>query len=155
MDQNSGMAVIYDESVPEKIRLDAVMSSATIPSVFPLVGIGEYALSDSGAMGIANTPVIEAITKCRDFGFDDENIIVDIIMCQNSVTNLTQFSKSDSKYMNAWELYQRKSNLKSHSEHYNDIYRSVRQFPRVTMRHLVEPTKDLDATFFFDDKAKI
>ena len=105
MDQNSGMAVVYDETVADDIRLEALMSSATIPSVFPLVEIDDYALSDAGAMGIANTPVIEAITKCRDFGFEDEQILIDIIMCQNSVNNLTQFSHNDAKFLNAWELY--------------------------------------------------
>ena len=37
MDLNTGKTIIYDESVSDDIRLEAVMSSATIEGAFPLV----------------------------------------------------------------------------------------------------------------------
>ena len=86
VDLNSGHAVVYDETLPEDIRLKAVMSSGSVEAMFPLVEIGDYALGDGGIF--ANTPLVEAIQKCRDFGFEDDKILIDVIMCQNNVLKL-------------------------------------------------------------------
>jgi hypothetical protein len=47
----------------------------------------------------------EAIIKCRELGFDDDNIIIDVIMCFDKVVEIPTWTKRDTLYKNAWELF--------------------------------------------------
>lgn len=48
VDINTGHVVIFDETVPIEIRNSMVMSSATLPSIFPPVEIDGMYLVDGG-----------------------------------------------------------------------------------------------------------
>ena len=81
------------------------MSSASIPLVFPPTKIGTKNLVDGGAF--TNLDMSEAILKCREQGFKDEDMIVDVVMCFDKVVKVDQWTMKDSKYKNAYELYKR------------------------------------------------
>lgn len=57
----------------------------------------------------------EAITKCQDRGFKDEDIIIDVVMCFKKVVEWDEWSHTDLKYKNAYDLYKRK-------EYFIDFY---------------------------------
>lgn len=139
--------------MPENIRVDAVLSSASIPVVFPAQNIGNYTLVDGGVF--SNLNLAETIHKCRDFGFDDSDIIVDIILCYNNAVEIKQYSLAEAKYMNSYQLLVRKSELQKFYGIYEDITRVVRGFPKVNFRHLIAPSENLGATFVFDGPEKI
>ena len=48
VDLNTGHVVIFDETVPMEIRNQVVISSATLPSIFPPVEIDGMYLVDGG-----------------------------------------------------------------------------------------------------------
>ena len=78
VDMNTGSLIIFDETTPEKYRIKALLSSASIPGIFPPVEIGDLNLVDGGTFD--NLCLAEAIVRCREEGFKDEDIIIDIIL---------------------------------------------------------------------------
>ena len=48
VDLNTGQVVIFDETVPMEIRNKAILSSASIPAIFPPVEIDDLHLVDGG-----------------------------------------------------------------------------------------------------------
>jgi predicted acylesterase/phospholipase RssA len=88
VDLNTGEIVIFDETVPAEHRAWAIAASASIPLVFPPISqINPYQmLVDGGAF--SNVEMDEAILKCREKGFDDEHIIVDLILCFDKVVEV-------------------------------------------------------------------
>jgi predicted acylesterase/phospholipase RssA len=79
VDMNTGEIVIFDETTPHKYIPDAVVGSASIPVAFPPTHIDGKTLSDGGVF--AHSDVSESIIKCRESGFEDKDIIVDVILC--------------------------------------------------------------------------
>jgi predicted acylesterase/phospholipase RssA len=78
VDLKSGKIILFDERVPSDIRAKSVISSASIPFVFPPVEIEEYALVDGGTF--MNLDIGDPVERCREIGYRDEDIIVDIMM---------------------------------------------------------------------------
>lgn len=58
---------------------------------------------DGGAL--SNLDLSEAIVKCNDLGYKDEDIIVDMLMCFDYNIKWENWSMKDAKYKNAFELY--------------------------------------------------
>ena len=67
VDINTGEVVVFDESVREEERVDAVVASASIPGVFPAIDVGGKVLVDGGLY--TDLDMNEAVLKCREFGF--------------------------------------------------------------------------------------
>lgn len=86
VDMNTGEIIIFDETTPEHAMVDAVISSTSIPSIFPLVAMDHKQLGDGGVF--ANLDISESIIKCRENGFKDEDIIIDVIMCFDHVIKI-------------------------------------------------------------------
>ena len=79
VDLKTGRIVLFDENVPEEIRIKSLISSASIPFVFPPVEIDDFLLVDGG--NFMNLDIGDPIDRCRENGFADEDIIVDVMMC--------------------------------------------------------------------------
>ena len=120
---------MFDETVPEDKKIDAIIASASVPLIFPAVNIDDHVLVDGGIFD--NINLSEAVLKCRDFGFDDKDIIVDMIMCHNMPMNLKQYLKDESWYLNAFEMFSRKLEMTEFYGTYEDVVRVVRGFPHV------------------------
>ena len=59
----TGKVVIFDEDMDESLRIKAVLSSASIPFVFPPVEIDDMQLVDGGTFQSVN--VGDPIDRCR------------------------------------------------------------------------------------------
>ena len=78
---------MFDETLDRDNILDAVVASATIPVIFsPVTGIDDGVYVDGGVF--TNMDMAEAILKCREQGFEDKDIIIDVIMCFGSPVEL-------------------------------------------------------------------
>ena len=95
-----------------------------------------------------NIDVSESIVKCREDGFKDEDIIIDVILCFGQVARVDQWKMKEIKYKNAFEMYKRTADLKDFYYYFEDILRVVRGYPNVQFRHLISPLEDLDSGFF-------
>lgn len=92
---------------------------------------------------LSNLDLSEAITKCQEKGFKDEDIIVDVIMCFDKVIKWDDWSLTDAKFKNAYDLYSRKEFFREFYYYYEDITRVVRGYPKVHFRHLITPKQDM------------
>lgn len=137
-DLNRGEVVVFDEKVNQDFRTEAIASSASIPGCFPPVQHKDHLLVDGFVY--VNLALSEAVLKCREFGFDDKNIIIDIILCHGSQIFIEPYTKQDLEYLNAYDMWNRQSNIRSYYEHYQDVFREMEGFPNVNFRHLVGPT---------------
>ena len=91
-----------------------------------------------------NLDMAEAIIKCRERGFEDKDIIVDVIMCFDKVVTVDEWSKEFHKYKNAFEIYLRKEDLRNFYYYYEDVTRVVAGYPNVQFRHLLTPQVPLN-----------
>ena len=64
----------------------AIRATASIPVFFEPVYIDGSVLVDGGVY--TNLNVHEAILRCREHGFADKDIIVDVIMCFDKVVEV-------------------------------------------------------------------
>ena len=141
MDLNTGEFVIFDEDTSPDMIVDSLISSGSIPFFFTPVKLNNSVLVDGGVF--TNLDMSEAIIKCKDLGYKEENIIVDVIMCFDKVVDIESWSIDQSKYKNAYELYKRQNDFRDFYYYYEDITRVVRGYPHVNFRHLISPRKDL------------
>lgn len=68
------------------MRGDAIRASSTMPIFFEPVNFGSMSLIDGGTFSILNFH--EAIHRCREHGFEDKDIIIDIIACFDMVKDI-------------------------------------------------------------------
>jgi predicted acylesterase/phospholipase RssA len=59
----SGKVVIFDENTPDELRTQAIVSSGSLPIVFPPQYIENLVLVDGGVF--TNLDLAETIVKCR------------------------------------------------------------------------------------------
>eukprot|EP00356_Strombidium_inclinatum_P009246 CAMPEP_0170496126 /NCGR_PEP_ID=MMETSP0208-20121228/20265_1 /TAXON_ID=197538 /ORGANISM="Strombidium inclinatum, Strain S3" /LENGTH=118 /DNA_ID=CAMNT_0010772579 /DNA_START=442 /DNA_END=795 /DNA_ORIENTATION=- len=97
----------------------------------------------------------ESILKCREKGFSDANIIVDIILCEYNP--LDQWEMSEAPFKNAWDIFRRKQQLESYYYTQEDVDRVARGFPDVKIRYVFEPSAPLTEDFMpiFDSREKL
>lgn len=80
VDANSGVYVPWtNENTDIDSLPQAVMSSASIPFVFPPQHMDGYVLMDGGSVWNINIPT--AINTCLDQGYAQEDIILDVAIC--------------------------------------------------------------------------
>jgi predicted acylesterase/phospholipase RssA len=104
VDLNTGEIVIFDETTPQDDIASVITASASIPIIFPpVITADNKVLVDGGTF--SNLDMSEAIIKCKDKGFKEEDIIIDVIMCFDKVVEIPEWTKRDTLYKNAWELF--------------------------------------------------
>lgn len=121
----------------DKDRIDAIVSSAAIPGMLPVVNIDDHSMVDGFVY--VNLALSEAILKCREFGFDDKDIIVDIVLCYSSPQKIAEYSKNEIKYLTAYDMWSRKTAVQDFFVYYQDIDRVIKGYPAVNFRHLIAP----------------
>jgi predicted acylesterase/phospholipase RssA len=130
--------VIFDESVEKELIEDVLFSSASIPAVFPPVYIDEFELVDGGTF--QNLAVGDPIERCREDGYKDEDIIVDVILCFSHVVDYQEWTLSDSIFKNALNFFERRSEIANFYSDYEDLLRITRGYPKVNFRYAVAPS---------------
>ena len=78
MDLNTGEIVIFDETTPQDDIASVITASASIPIIFPpVITADNKVLVDGGTF--TNLDMSEGIIKCKEKGFKEEDIIIDVI----------------------------------------------------------------------------
>lgn len=133
--------MIFDETIEESLLPQVVLSSASLPGALAPQYINGRTLVDGGVF--TNLDLSEGILKCREMGFDDKDIIMDIILCFEKKTEMDEWSAQEAKYKNAYDIYQRKEWYRYFYYYYEDITRVIRGYPNVHFRHLITPQATL------------
>ena len=92
VDLNTGDVVIFDETTPVEKQPLAMVASGSIPAAFPPQEdlIENAVLVDGGLF--TQVQIDEPIIRCKEQGYNDEDIIVDLIACFDIVAEIEQWS---------------------------------------------------------------
>ena len=100
----NSQVVIFDESTPLAVRNKAIFSSASIPFVFPPVELDGMFLNDGGAF--ASASIGDPIRRCQEEeGVNKIDIIVDVILCLDHVSNISRWSSEDLDGQSAYSIF--------------------------------------------------
>jgi len=83
VDLMTGDITVFDETIPQEEFGAAVTASASVPVFFSPTKVGNDLYIDGGAF--SNLEIEEGIHKCREQGFEDKDIVVDIILCFDKI----------------------------------------------------------------------
>jgi len=85
VDSKSGSYRIFDEKTPYEELATALISSGSMPAVFPPRNYLNDVLMDGGT--VWNTNIASAIHKCLEIVDDPSKVIVDIAICTHAQIN--------------------------------------------------------------------
>ena len=134
---NNGQYEVFnnhrDKKLNKEDELLAILSSSSIPIIFPHILFNNNSYIDGKISSKVDTT--SGITICRDYGFADEDIIMDIIML-----SISEIPKIDPN------LSTLSSGQRALEILFNDIF--IREldelshvFPNVKIRYIVTPTR--------------
>lgn len=82
----------------------------------------------------------EAIVKCRNKGYNDDEIEIDVILCYGDEYTIPKWKKDDLKYKTSWDMYKRKESIKNMYSYLDDYNRIMLGYPHVKFRYIVAPS---------------
>lgn len=141
VDLNTGEVVIFDETTPIEQMPAMVLSTGSLPVAFEPIILAKQTLVDGGVF--TNLDMSEAILKCKDMGYEEKDIIIDVILCFDKAIQLDEWTDWQAKWKNAYDYYTRRQHYREFYYYYEDITRVVRGYPGVHFRHLISPSSDL------------
>ena len=115
--------------------VDAVASSASYPVVFPLMNFRGNVYMDGGVR--INIDISSGINKCLDMGYDDEAIVVDVVMLSSSIL------PNPPKKTHPIGVLSRYIEISGFDKTMGDFEYTTMSFPHVNFRYVVAPTKKL------------
>ena len=135
VDVNTGSYLLFDETTDDPVK--AVLSSASIPFVFPNQKWGGHVAMDGGT--VFNLNMVSAVHRCREIVDDDSMINIDILMCSAG-----KEAQEGWEYKNkAVSNFLRYQDIKSAYESNDDVREFMKAFPKVNFRYYVEPTEPI------------
>jgi hypothetical protein len=101
-------------------------------------------LIDGGVF--SNINFHETINRCREEGFKDEDIIVDIVICPDETMIPPLWDMMDLTFKTATDISDRAELIAYKYKWYiEDLSRVFRGYPNVFFRHFIHPLKPLKA----------
>mmetsp|Transcript_1538 Transcript_1538/g.2713 ORF Transcript_1538/g.2713 Transcript_1538/m.2713 type:complete len:338 (-) Transcript_1538:193-1206(-) len=135
VDVNSGSYVVFNEKTTDIVN--AVVSSASIPFIFPNVQFNASSVVCMDGGTVWNTNLVSAVERCREQVDDDSQITLDIVLCGSS--KLAHWEDKNNAYAN-WLRF---GDIKSYYDDMADILEFKQAYPQVNYRHLVAPSEPL------------
>ncbi len=56
----------------------------------------------------SNISIGDPISRCREEGYADKDIIVDAVLCYGSVLDITEWDEENTRWMSALDFYKRR-----------------------------------------------
>mmetsp|Transcript_33355 Transcript_33355/g.24103 ORF Transcript_33355/g.24103 Transcript_33355/m.24103 type:complete len:174 (-) Transcript_33355:186-707(-) len=130
VDLATGDFVTFDQS---NITLDEIVYAAkcsgSIPVVFPPTYFKGRYYMDGGT--VVNANIVSGIEMCKDLGFSESNIVVDVYNCGN--VDVAAATKTGTT-LHSWE---RDHYIRSSSSFEDYLYNTMLEFPDVDYRYII------------------
>ena len=128
VDANTGNYVTFSEKDTAFEDLPtAVVSSASIPFVFPHRVFKNHTLMDGGT--VWNLNLVSAIQRCREMVDDDSKIVIDVISCSRTFKSTA--NHTDNSLGNVLKWW----DIKSYNSHMRNVYEVQMAYPKVQYRY--------------------
>jgi predicted patatin/cPLA2 family phospholipase len=115
--------------------ISAVLSSASVPAVFPFQSYDNGHFVDGGVN--VGVDLLTGINKCFEMGFEEKDIIVDTILCGKLGMD------ENKKSLHTLGVLTRVLEIIRHNNSIRDVVEAVRIYPEINFRYLVAPEKML------------
>ena len=136
-DATTGAEKTWDESIPYEDLLLAIDASSSYPGFFSPVKLNGTVYYDGGVSFSIN--IHDAVLKCRDKGFKDADIVIDVLLCSGA----TFVDKDVSKYKTI-PMTLRFYEIERFYETMELIERGMQDYYEVDFRYVVAPTSKLE-----------
>jgi predicted acylesterase/phospholipase RssA len=120
---------------------ESILASSAMPGIFPPTLRDGKVLLDGGMVWTSD--INSAIAECRSLGFEDENIIIDHIMCDE--THL--LPEEEVNLFHSLKTGLRALNIQSFYNHMQNVEREMILFPHVDFRYTIGPSESLMMSF--------
>ena len=131
-----GQVIVFDESLPIDERVDAVLSSTTIPFVFPPIqNLADMYLVDGGMFNTVS--VGDPIERCREEVESDRDIIIDVLLCYTQVYEVPEWDHHKTRWMTAFDFYRRRKVISNYYFYKEDFLRMTRGYHDVQFRLVI------------------
>ena len=87
-------------------RVEAILSSASLPFMLPPVELDAKVLADGGVF--TDLDLGDPIQRCREEEGSDVDIIVDLVLCYGEYKHIPRLEPEDARWMNAYQFYNRR-----------------------------------------------
>ncbi|CAI2373056.1 unnamed protein product [Moneuplotes crassus] len=145
-DLKTGKFVRFTEALGfEDLGYKGSRASSAIPGIFPAVDFMNMTLVDGGVENYLD--VGGAIDRCKEIANKDEEITIDIIMCNGNT-----LEEVDTTDFNTIDVVMRYRAVKKYRDEMKWVNDALMNFPRVNFRYLVIPERPLSGSIFFTKK---
>mmetsp|Transcript_17536 Transcript_17536/g.29580 ORF Transcript_17536/g.29580 Transcript_17536/m.29580 type:complete len:266 (+) Transcript_17536:329-1126(+) len=135
VDVNSGAYVLFNETTEDPAK--AIVSSASIPFVFPSQRFEDSNVVCMDGGTVWNTNLVSAVERCREQVDEDSQITLDIIICDQK--SMKEWGDKRSALAN----YLRFKDIRDYNDGVQDIYEFKQAYPEVNFRHFLMPSEPL------------
>jgi hypothetical protein len=115
---------------------NAIASSSSYPVIFPLNYFRNKYYMDGGVK--INLDIASGVNKCSDMGYEDEDIVLDVIMLNSRV-----LSEQDASGVHPLGVLNRVFEIYGYDHAMRDIEYAREAFPKVDFRYVIAPTVKL------------
>ena len=106
--------------------------------MFPVVRYSNFVLVDGTVKFGAD--IISGVTHCQDLGFEDSEIIVDVIMDTHKT-----LTKVDASKFNTIQSLMRYQQITGYEGVMKSVTNARHFYPDVNIRHVVQPSEDINS----------
>ena len=101
--------MVFDESASPEERMIGVKASTASPLFFPPVDLQGMSLVDGGVY--ATVSLGDVIHRCQEDGFDDADIVIDILLCYQDDYDIAERTTAEISWMTAFDFYKRRKEI--------------------------------------------
>ena len=107
-DLSTGQIFIFDETIDDEQRIDAIISSTAVSFAFKPETLGQKDLYLIDGSYYSTVSLGDPIERCREDGFADEDIIIDVLLCYTDSYEVPRWEKEGLRWHTALDLYKRR-----------------------------------------------
>ena len=122
-------------------RVACIISSSAISFAFPPQNIDDMMLVDGSLFSTVS--IGDPIERCREEVENDEDIIIDVILCFETLFDIEAWNYDEMRWKTAYDIYGRRKEIYHFYYYEEDFLRMTRGYHDVNFRHLIAPSKPL------------
>lgn len=140
-DASTGAEKTWDETLDFETLLKAIDASSSYPGFFsPVSDIGDGTVYYDGGVSFS-VNIHSAVLKCRDMGFDDKDIVLDVLLCSGA-----SFFNKDVSHYKTIPMTLRFYEIERFYETMELLVRGMQDYYEVDFRYVVAPTEELESS---------
>ena len=94
----------------------------------------------------SNVSIGDPIERCREEGYEDKDIIVDVLLCYEKPWIMNTWAPEELDFLNAWSYYNRREEISRFYFFTEEVQRLFRGYQDVNFRLVIQPSEELTSS---------